>query len=295
MVKTKPLPMAILLDLLTGLLATGLFALFTFYSFGWRGIGTLFAATGLLFISAGFLRGISLPTHAGLKALLLVSPFVIVFSFFIPATRFYLVTQAVGALLASLAGIYARQSWAAGVRDRAALILGVTLGLFEIASILGAPILAERMTTRTVDVPAPAFTAQGLNGRVVDSSQFKGRVTVLYFWASWCPVCRQELPKLEKLFQCYELDSNVSFLAIDDTSRNENLEDAKNFVNYYAPGIPVALDDWYAAARFQVRVIPTLVILDRSWHVRLVHTGYDGSEHYVGDLSKEIGALLAGQ
>lgn len=256
-------------------------------------MGTWFAAAGLLFLSAAFLRGNTVPAYPGLKALLLISTYVIFYGLIRPAAPFMLAILTVIAFGCSIAAIYARRIWRVGTRSRSLLILGVLLGLVEIVSVVGAPILAERMTTRTGNVPAPEISAMRLNGRSVDSAQIRGRVTVLYFWATWCPFCGQEFPKLEKLYERYESNPNVVFLAIDVGGKGETAEIAKSFVENGGYRIPAAFDDQHAAASLHIGVYPSLLLLDKSWQVRLVHAGYDGSERYVQNLSREIDRLLA--
>ena len=48
-------------------------------------------------------------------------------------------------------------------------------------------------------VPAPDFTAQDITGKYVKLSDFRGKVVLLNFWASWCGVCKTEKPKLNTM------------------------------------------------------------------------------------------------
>jgi len=273
--------------------AAGLFCLFAVYSFDWGGMRTQFVSAALLFVLAGFLRGNSFPPHGGLKALLLISAFLIFLGLIRPNPSFKLVILAVIAYGSSLAAVYARRSWAVGAQNRSLFILGATLAVVEIASVLGAPVLAKWLTTRTANVPASEVSVMRLDGRRVDSAQLRGRITVLCFWATWCPPCWQEFPQLERLYERYESNPDVVFLAIDAKGKGETPELARAFIENGGYTIPAAFDDQRAAARLHVRVYPSLLILDRSWHVRLVHAGYDGSERHVENLSNEIDRLLA--
>ena len=51
----------------------------------------------------------------------------------------------------------------------------------------------------TAPVPAPDFTAQDVTGKTVKLSDFRGKVVLLNFWASWCGVCKAEKPKLNAM------------------------------------------------------------------------------------------------
>lgn len=47
--------------------------------------------------------------------------------------------------------------------------------------------------------PAPDFTLHDLDGKTHRLSEYKGKVVILNFWATWCPPCREEIPSMMKL------------------------------------------------------------------------------------------------
>jgi len=71
--------------------------------------------------------------------------------------------------------------------------------LLLLASLLLAsgPLQAARLLTPLEDRPAaPDFTLNDIDGKPVSLADFRGRVLVINFWATWCPSCRKEMPSL---------------------------------------------------------------------------------------------------
>jgi cytochrome c biogenesis protein CcmG, thiol:disulfide interchange protein DsbE len=78
---------------------------------------------------------------------------------------------------------------------------------------------------------APGFILATSTGSKVKLEEFKGTVTIVHFWATWCPPCLEELPKLLKFAESYK-DRAIKFVAV---SLDSNWEDAlKTFPNSLA-------------------------------------------------------------
>jgi len=48
---------------------------------------------------------------------------------------------------------------------------------------------------------APGFSLPGLDGKMVNLKDYRGKVVFLNIWATWCPTCREEMPSMEKLYR----------------------------------------------------------------------------------------------
>ena len=86
--------------------------------------------------------------------------------------------------------------------------------------------------------PAPDFTLELSDGRVVRLSDFRGRPVVVNFWASWCPPCRAEAPALEETHQRYA-DRGVVVLGINLW---DSAEAAAEFRKVYGQTYPSGQD-----------------------------------------------------
>jgi cytochrome c biogenesis protein CcmG/thiol:disulfide interchange protein DsbE len=61
---------------------------------------------------------------------------------------------------------------------------------------------------------APDFTLTSFNGQTVTLSEFRGKVVIINFWASWCIPCREEAAYLEQTWRKYK-DLGVVFIGVD--------------------------------------------------------------------------------
>ncbi len=114
--------------------------------------------------------------------------------------------------------------------------------------------------------PAPAWRLRDLNGVEVTSEQFKGKVLVVDFWATWCPPCREEIPGYIELTKKYGGQGVVILGVSLDQAGPEVVKAfaAKSGINY-----PLVMgDDKVVAAFGGVEGIPTTFLIDRAGQIR---------------------------
>jgi peroxiredoxin len=94
--------------------------------------------------------------------------------------------------------------------------------------------------------PAPNFTLQGLDGRMVSLSDYKGKVVFLNIWATWCPPCITETPSIDKLHKIFE-DEDFALLAVSIDEGGKKV--VENFMKKKKLSFPVLLDPEGSVAR----------------------------------------------
>ena len=75
-----------------------------------------------------------------------------------------------------------------------------------------------------VNKPLPALKLTTVDGKPFDASMLKGKVVLLDFFASWCGICRQEMPHLKTAFAKYQNDPNVAFLLVSIDEDDKRLQ-----------------------------------------------------------------------
>lgn len=85
----------------------------------------------------------------------------------------------------------------------------------------------------------PAFTITDLSGREIDTASLKGKVLLVNFWATWCPPCRVEMPRLEKEVWRKYKDSNFVMVAI---AREQSEQEIAEFQKESGFTFPFAAD-----------------------------------------------------
>ncbi len=108
----------------------------------------------------------------------------------------------------------------------------------------------------------PDFSVRDLSGQPQSLSQYRGKVVVLHFWASWCPYCRQEIPELTTLHQDWA-GKGVRVLTI---SIDQDVAKLKQYLAQSPVPYPVIADlqaDPSVADQYGVSGIPVTYVLTR--------------------------------
>lgn len=138
---------------------------------------------------------------------------------------------------------------------------------------------------------APNFSIKLTNGKTVKLSDLKGKVVMLQFTASWCSVCRKEMPFIERdIWQKHKANSKFVLMAID---RDEPLETVRNFAKSIPITYHIGLDpkaDIFALYAVREAGITRNVIIDKTGKIVFLTRLYDEAEFK--KMTEKIDAML---
>jgi peroxiredoxin len=129
---------------------------------------------------------------------------------------------------------------------------------------------AEQPACPQLDMPAPDFTLEDLNGTEVNLSDYLGENIILNFWATSCGYCRKQLPYLEQVYEKYS-DKGLTVLAVNAM---ESHNQAANYIDEQGYTFPVLLDSNGTVNQlYCVPALPATMFIDSEGIVRFARLG----------------------
>jgi peroxiredoxin len=167
----------------------------------------------------------------------------------------------------------------------ARIVTGLAL-LFGIASQPLRSPAAEAICSADAKTANLDFTLKDIHGKPFALSDYKGKVVLLDFWATWCPPCRKEIPGFIELYNSYRSRG----LAVIGVSMDESTSDIKRFAKRFKMNYPILVgagrDDLVPA--FGPLPLPTAFVIARDGRICAKHEGLTPKEQF----EREIDSLF---
>jgi peroxiredoxin len=121
---------------------------------------------------------------------------------------------------------------------------------------------------------APNFSLNNVNTNATTSlSDYEGQAVIIFFWATWCPYCKAEMPSIEMIYKAYA-DKGLTVLAVDVA---EDASMARKYRDAHSLTFPI-LDDAGrdVSSKYEVTAFPTFFFVDPSGVISFINIGSVG-------------------
>jgi len=162
----------------------------------------------------------------------------------------------------------------------AVLAIGVYIRLSKSES-------ARALTAENERQTAPDFTLKDATGKTVRLSDYRGKVVLLNFWATWCGPCKIEIPWFMEFEQKHK---DQGFAVLGVSMDDDGWDAVKPFleqvrINYRVVVGTPEIGELYGG----VESLPTTFLIDREGRIARVHIGLVGKREYQDDINQLLG------
>ena len=163
--------------------------------------------------------------------------------------------------------------------------LFVTL-LTVLLTLVGTPVPADTVESElsyqfspvTPLIAAPDFTLEDMDGESYKLHDYRGKVVLVNFWATWCPPCRKEMPALEALYKKLGGDS-FAVLAVNQWEDPDHVCAYTGELNVF-PTFPILFDpESKITADYGVKGLPTSFLIDKKGRLAYRAVGGRAFDH----------------
>ena len=136
------------------------------------------------------------------------------------------------------------------------LVLGAALFSFIFSGKGGKPVQKKAVS----GMPAPDFELTDITGKAWHLADFRGKVVLVNFWATWCDSCKEENPSLQKFMDSEKENRNLVFLTI---LYNDSPQNAVDYLKRYNLSFNVLLDDRKTSLVYGITGVPETFVISK--------------------------------
>jgi cytochrome c biogenesis protein CcmG/thiol:disulfide interchange protein DsbE len=139
--------------------------------------------------------------------------------------------------------------------------------------------------------PYPPNYDKVSSSELINLSDYRGKVVILDFWATWCPPCRKGIPDLVELKDQYgEKGVEIIGISLDGITRGGTTKkDVVPFIKEYGINYPIVEGDMNIYQQYGgIRSIPTSFVIDKQGYIVSYYQGLIEKNRYVADIKKAL-------
>lgn len=133
---------------------------------------------------------------------------------------------------------------------------------------------------------APDFELMTTDGEMLKLSDYRGKIVIIDFWATWCPPCRKGIPDLVELKNEFKDDLEIIGISVDKITRGTQ-DQIVPFMKKMGINYPIVHGTMEVADSFGgIRSIPTTFVIDKEGKIVSQYIGLAPKKNYVNDIKK---------
>lgn len=147
-------------------------------------------------------------------------------------------------------------------------LVATAIALFLWQENRGPSVAPEGDAEQRTRIPSLGFV--GLDGRAGNLSDYRGKIVLVNFWASWCAPCRKEMPDLVRISKEYASKGVVVVGVAMDVG---GLDGVRRFLQEIDVTYPVVIPQGDSSALSSIRGLPTTWLLDNKGRIAVIYAG----------------------
>ena len=141
-------------------------------------------------------------------------------------------------------------------------------------------------TSQSNKMKAPDFTLTSTNGKKINLSDYKGKIVILDFWATWCGPCRRGVPDLVDIQKEFKNKVVVIGISLDD---QRTMNDIPPFMKQYGINYPIVYGTNKVVMDYgNIQAIPTSFVIDKNGYIVDQNIGLVPKSKFVNKINSLI-------
>ncbi len=141
----------------------------------------------------------------------------------------------------------------------------------------------DNLTPADQRKPAPDFTLNDTQGKPVTLSDYKGKVVLLDFWATWCPGCQFEIPWYLEFEKKYK---DKGLVVIGVAMDKEGLTVVQPYMQKMQMDYTVVMGNDDLLPQFGFKTLPATYLIDKNGNVAVAHMGMIDKDNFEGHIEE---------